>query len=106
MTLLDNNHSGSPTGDPTAELAATVKAVEKHQASPQWRVEMEIQALTVAASNLWKLRLDPATADEVLRQELDLWAPCGILRGLIEDVRASNDKTYLPLELPSKWSAS
>lgn len=61
--------------------------------TPEHKVAMEVRAVSSGISNLWKMRLDSETADEVLKSEGDLYAALGTLRSLVEDIRESNDKT-------------
>lgn len=56
------------------------------------QVGYDIFKLQDTISNLWKARMNPATADEVLASEADLWSAAGSLRALLEDVRAANDE--------------
>lgn len=56
-------------------------------------VDHHIYSLGQSVSDLWKARLNPQTADLVLRDEGALWAALGSLRTLVDDIRAANDAT-------------
>lgn len=73
-------------------IDAIIAEVHAHQSSPKGRVEAEIDKVRVGASNLLKLRMANDTADEVLDAEVQLWAAMSVMRCLLEDVRAANDK--------------
>lgn len=56
------------------------------------QVAHDLFTLQQAVHDLWAARMNPATADEVLASEADLWSAAGSLRALLEDVRAANDE--------------
>jgi hypothetical protein len=72
-------------------VAAIVKEAAM-EADPAHRVAMEIQALRCAASNLLKLRMANDTADEVLRQQFDLWPALGVVANLVEDCKEATQQ--------------
>lgn len=61
------------------------------------QVGFDIHKLQEAIHDLWKARMNPATADEVLASEADLWTAAGSLRALLEDVRSANDEKPIDL---------
>ncbi len=79
--MRDNNRSGNLAGDPSA--------------TAEFQVEMEAHALSCAVSALWRMRLDPRFADQVLRVEGDLLASLGSLHVLCDDIRKSYDKRHI-----------
>jgi hypothetical protein len=85
---MDNNRSGSLAGDPST--------------TAEYQVEMEAHALQCAVSALWRMRLNPQYADQVLRVEGDLIASLGSLHVLCDDIRRAYDKrdqsTLVPAE--------
>lgn len=62
-------------------------------------VAMATHTLQAAASELWRMRLNPQTADYVLREEGELLAALGVLQTLADDLRAARQQATRQLEV-------